>query len=124
MDCIFCKITKKETPSDIVYEDGELMVFKDINPKAPVHLLVVPKKHIVSVNELEDDDADLAGQLIIQARNAAKSFGLAGYKLVFNVGRNGGQIVDHIHLHILGGWADGQDPNKVKIWPTKILKSK
>ena len=76
MDCIFCKITKKQVSSDIVYDNEELMVFADINPKAPVHLLVTPKKHIVSVREMADGDADLTGRMILAARNAAEKFGL------------------------------------------------
>ena len=108
MDCIFCKITRKQITSDIVHDNGELMIFKDIKPKAPIHLLVVPKKHIVSVRDMVEDDVGLMGRLIFEARNAAQNFGLEGYKLLFNVGRRGGQVVDHVHLHILGGWDENQ----------------
>ena len=111
MDCIFCKITQKLLPSDIRYENETLMIFDDINPKAPAHLLVVPKKHIVSVRSMSDSDAGLMGELILEARNAAERFGLDGYKLLFNVGRKGGQVVDHVHLHILGGWGGDQIVN-------------
>lgn len=104
-NCVFCKIVKKEIPADIVREDGDVIVFKDINPKAPVHLLVVPKVHIESVNALKEDGEKTAGKLILAAQKTARDIGFAdkGYKLVFNVGRGGGQIVDHIHLHILSG---------------------
>ena len=104
IDCIFCKITQKKVPADIVGESEELLIFRDINPKAPTHLLVVPKKHIVSVRDMLEDDVGLMGRLIFEARNAAQDLGLEGYKLLFNVGRKGGQVVDHVHLHILGGW--------------------
>jgi len=115
MDCIFCKITRKETPSDIVFENDDLMVFKDNYPKAPVHLLTVPKKHITSIMELRPDDVVLMGQLIYEARNAAEKFGLDGYKLAINVGRKGGQVVDHVHLHILGGWDQDVKVNEIKV---------
>ena len=105
MDCIFCKILDKKIPSEFVYEDGELSVFRDINPKAPVHVLIVPKKHIESVNHLESGDAGLVGRMFIAAKQVAETLGTGdGYKLQFNVGRKGGQLVDHIHLHLLGGW--------------------
>lgn len=100
-DCLFCKISKKETPADVVFENGEVVAFKDINPKARVHLLFVLKKHIDSVAVLEDSDEELVGKLIFAARDMAKKENLSGYKLVFNVGRTGGQIIDHIHLHLL-----------------------
>lgn len=115
MDCIFCKITQKKIPADIVFENELLMVFKDINPKTPIHLLTVPKKHIVSVGDMADSDAGLMGELILEARNTAQRAGLDGYKLLFNVGRRGGQIIDHVHLHILGGWDNNSNPNLVKI---------
>jgi len=88
-------------PTDIVFENDEVVAFKDINPKARVHLLFVTKKHIDSVAVLEDSDEELIGKLISAARDAAKKENLPGYKLVFNVGRAGGQIIDHIHLHLL-----------------------
>ena len=109
MDCIFCKIAKNEIASDAVYEDGVLRVVKDIHPKAPVHLLVIPKIHIQSVDQLEEIHNDLIAQLIHAAKNTARSQGLSGYKLVFNVGRGGGQVIDHLHLHILGGWKNDQE---------------
>ena len=104
-NCIFCKIIKKEIPADIFYEDQDLIVFKDIKPKAPIHYLIAPKQHIESVNHLEEENKDLIGVMFLTAKKIADKLGLKdkGYKLIFNVGR-GGQIIDHLHLHILGGW--------------------
>ncbi len=103
--CLFCKIAKKELKSDVVYEDDLIVVFKDINPRAPIHLLVVPKEHIGSVNELEDRHQMIISQMILVAKKVAQQLGFIdkGYKLVFNVGRDGGQVVEHIHLHVLSG---------------------
>ena len=109
MDCLFCKIASGELPSDTVFENSEIKIFKDIHPKAPVHMLVIPKVHIQSVGHLEDGHQDMVAALIYGARDAAANLGLVGYKLVFNVGREGGQMIDHIHLHILGGWDRGSD---------------
>ena len=103
MDCIFCKIIDKNMPSDIVYEDDRVMGFKDINPKAPFFILVLPKKHIESVNHLEKKDIDLMGYLFLTAKKIAEQKHLEGYKLVINVGRKGGQLIDHMHLHFLAG---------------------
>jgi histidine triad (HIT) family protein len=103
MDCIFCKIVAKENPAEIIYEDKDFLAFKDIHPKADTHLLIIPKKHIESIKSLEQEEADLIGRLILTAKKIAEEKGLSGYKLVFNVGREGGQIVDHIHLHLLAG---------------------
>lgn len=111
MDCIFCKIVEGSVPSDTVFEDDKVRVFKDIHPKAPVHLLVVPKAHVESVLTLEDADKNLVAHLVFTAKNVAKDLDLLGYKLVFNVGREGGQIVDHLHLHLLGGWETGKVDN-------------
>ncbi len=102
-DCIFCKIIDKETSSDVVYENDEIIVIKDANPKTPVHLLIIPKKHISSVNHIEAEDKALMGDLILTAKKIAKEKNLKGYKLLINVGREGGQIIDHIHLHLLSG---------------------
>lgn len=104
MDCIFCKIAKNEIPSDIIYENEDIKIFKDIRPKAPVHLLVIPKIHIQSIAHLEDDHNDIIAKLIYSAKRVASEQGLKGYRLIFNVGREGGQEVDHLHLHLLGGW--------------------
>jgi len=104
-DCIFCKIVDKELPSRIIYEDNKFIAFKDVNPKAPVHLLIITKKHIPSVNHIESQDADLVGELILIAQKIAKKEGVSesGYRLIFNIGKNAGQTVDHLHLHLLGG---------------------
>ncbi len=101
MDCLFCKIIKKELPSEIVYEDDKVLAFKDINPQAPVHFLIVPKKHIPSVDHVEFQDKELMGDLILAAQKIAKEKKLSGYKLQINVGRSAGQVVDHLHLHLL-----------------------
>lgn len=101
MDCLFCKIINKEMPSDIAYEDDEMISFKDIHPKASFHVLIVPKKHIDSLAHLED--RDLAAKMIFTAKKIAEDNNLTGYKLIFNVGRDGGQIIDHLHLHLLSG---------------------
>lgn len=104
-ECIFCRIAAHEVPAAIRSEDDEIIVFDDIRPKAPVHLLVVPKRHIASVAALGEGDRALAGALVLAAKRAAAAAGISdGYKLVFNVGRKGGQLVDHLHLHLLGGW--------------------
>ena len=104
MNCIFCKIAQKKQPAEVVYEDDSLIAFYDIKPKAPVHILIVPKKHIESVAHLEEDDKELLCSMLFMARDIAKTQKIdEGYKLVFNVGRRGGQIIDHIHLHLLGG---------------------
>jgi histidine triad (HIT) family protein len=104
-NCIFCKISKKEAPADILYEDSSVIVFKDITPKAPIHLLIVPKKHIVSINHIEVEDKEIVGNLFIVAKKIAKENGIdkKGYRLIFNVGRDAGQMVDHLHLHLLAG---------------------
>ncbi|MBI2507032.1 MAG: HIT domain-containing protein [Candidatus Niyogibacteria bacterium] len=99
--CIFCRIADKKEKADIVFENDEFVVFKNIKQDQRVHLLMVPKKHIHSVADLEDDDAGLMGRLILTARDIAEKEKLSGYKLLFNVGRDGGQIIDHIHLHLL-----------------------
>lgn len=109
MDCIFCKIAKKEIPSEIVFENKDLVVFKDIQPSAPVHYLVVPREHIQSIAHLEGNHRDILAALIYRAKDEAEKAGLKGYKLVFNVGREGGQVIDHLHLHLLGGWTKGSD---------------
>lgn len=106
MVCLFCKIAQGQLPAETVYEDSEVKVFKDIHPKAPVHLLIIPKIHIQSIAHLEDDHNDIIAKLIYTAKHTALKQGLKGYKLLFNVGREGGQVVDHLHLHILGGWGN------------------
>jgi len=113
MNCLFCKIANKEVPADIVYEDDKFIVFKDAEPKAPLHLLVIPKKHIPSVDSLESKDKELIGGLFLVAQKIAREMEAAkrGYKLVFNVGRGGGQLIDHLHLHLLAGWKSEKEIN-------------
>ncbi|KTD81599.1 histidine triad nucleotide-binding protein [Legionella waltersii] len=105
MNCLFCKIAAGEIPSTVVFEDNDLMAFRDIRPQAPTHVLVIPKKHIATINDAHDDDQQLLGQLILSAKNIARTLGLSeeGYRLVFNINSGGGQEVYHIHLHLLGG---------------------
>jgi len=104
-DCVFCNIVNKTIDSQRLFENNNLIVIKDIMPKAPVHLLVIPKKHIQGVAHLETGDEALAGEMIFTAKEMAVKHGIAesGYKLIFNVGRDGGQVIPHLHLHILGG---------------------
>lgn len=106
-DCIFCKIVKEEIPADKIFENEKMVAFNDINPKARAHILIVPKKHIESVKNLKEADKELAGELILAAQKIAKDKSFEGYKLVINVGREGGQIVDHLHLHLLSGDFNG-----------------
>lgn len=103
MACIFCQIVKKEIPAQIVYEDEETLVFKDIHPKAKVHLLIIPKEHIASLGEAKN--AEILGKLLWQARVLAEKFSLdkTGYKIIINTGMGAGQIVFHLHIHLLGG---------------------
>ena len=104
-DCLFCRIPKKEIPSKAVYEDEQVYAFEDINPAAPVHVLIIPKKHISTLNDISDGDKELAGHLLFVAGKIAKEKGFAeaGYRTVFNVNKDGGQVVFHLHLHLLGG---------------------
>ena len=104
-DCIFCKIIKKEIPSNIVYEDDEIIAFRDINPLAPVHILVIPKKHISSLLELTEEDEKLIGRIYTVINKIAKEEGIdeKGFRVVVNCGEDGGQEVKHLHFHILGG---------------------
>ncbi len=104
-NCIFCRIVQRQAPGDIIYQDEEITAFRDINPQAPVHILIVPNRHIPAVAALKPEDALLAGRLVVTARELAEREGIAqaGYRLVMNNGRQGGQSVDHLHLHLLGG---------------------
>jgi histidine triad (HIT) family protein len=105
-DCAFCQIVRREKPATIEYQNESVIVFKDIHPHAPVHLLVVPKKHIRSLNDLVDQDKDLLSEMILTARMVAQRKGIAdsGYRLLFNVEHGGGQLIFHLHMHLLGGW--------------------
>jgi len=104
-DCLFCKIIQKEIPSEIVFQDEMITVFKDINPAAPVHLLVIPNKHIPSVSEMDQGDEIILGKLFSGAKAAAEKTGIAGtgYRLIINNGPDAHQEVFHIHMHLLGG---------------------
>jgi histidine triad (HIT) family protein len=104
-DCIFCQIAQGQTDTKMLYQTDTLVVFKDINPHAPVHLLLVPKKHIRSVNDISEADRDILAELILVAKEMAKEQGVAksGYKLLYNVEKGGGQLIFHLHLHLLGG---------------------
>jgi histidine triad (HIT) family protein len=103
--CIFCRIVAGEVPSDIVYQDADFLAFRDISPQAPTHVLIIPKTHIASLAKLTGEQQELAGRLIILAKNLAEKEGIAkrGYRLVINSGPEGGQAVPHIHLHLVGG---------------------
>ncbi len=105
-DCIFCKIVNGEMPTEFLYEDDNLVVFKDINPHAPVHILIVPKKHIRSINDLTENDREIISRMIMIGKDIAQkeSINSSGYKLLFNVERGGGQVIFHLHLHLIGGW--------------------
>jgi histidine triad (HIT) family protein len=105
MDCIFCKIVKGEIPAEKVYEDEFVCAFRDINPQAPVHILVIPKKHIASLMDFSEEDLDLAGKIFFGLQQVAKKFGLEekGFRVVNNMGQEGGQTVYHVHFHLLGG---------------------
>lgn len=102
---IFEKIIKKEIPADIVAEDDDMIAIRDINPQAPVHILIIPKKVIVNVNTTAPEDQALLGRMLLKCKEIAKAEGIAesGYRLVLNVNRHGGQSVDHLHIHLMGG---------------------
>ncbi|MDX2439489.1 MAG: histidine triad nucleotide-binding protein [Desulfobacterales bacterium] len=104
--CIFCKIVNGEIPTEFLYQDDKLVVFRDINPHAPVHILIVPKKHMRSINDLTENDREIISHMIMVGKDMAKkeSVNLSGYKLLFNVERGGGQVIFHLHLHLIGGW--------------------
>ena len=104
-DCIFCSIANKTVASNILHETDNVMIIQDILPKAPVHVQVMPKRHIQSVNDLQDTDGGLFAEMILAARDYAKTSGVneTGYKLVINTGKEGGQIIPHLHMHFLGG---------------------
>ncbi len=104
-DCLFCKIVSGDIPGDIVFQDDEIIAFNDINPQAPVHILVIPKKHIATHNELSDGDARLIGSLLIKIKSIAQGIGQLskGYRIVTNCGSESGQSVFHVHFHLLGG---------------------
>lgn len=103
-DCLFCKIRDGEIPSTMVYEDDDIIAFKDINPKHKLHVLVVPRKHIATINDIEPADAELVGKLLLAAKKVAADAGYGdGYWVQMNCGEKGGQIIFHIHLHVMAG---------------------
>lgn len=110
-NCLFCKIVAGDIPGDAVYEDDDVYAFRDINPAAPTHILIIPKKHIASVEEATPEDETLMGKLLLKANHIAEQEGLTedGFRYVINTGGHGGQTVFHIHLHILGG--------RQMVWP-------
>ena len=106
MPCIFCEIIAKRQPADVVHEDEGILVFKDINPTAPIHVLLVPKEHIATVNNVDEArHTEPMGRLFVVAKKLAAQWGIVeqGYRLTVNVGRGGGQIVDHVHMHLVSG---------------------
>ncbi len=104
-DCIFCKIARKEIPAQIIFEDEQILAFRDIDPKAPQHILLIPKEHIATINDLVTEQSHLVGRMTLTAAQLAKQLGFAnqGYRLVMNCNEHGGQTVFHIHLHLLAG---------------------
>ena len=105
MECIFCQIASGKIPSDFIYQDEELIAFRDINPQAPVHLIIIPRRHITSLTHLSEADSALIGRMVAIANQLAKGEGVAdkGYRLAINCGKEGGQAVPHLHMHLLGG---------------------
>jgi histidine triad (HIT) family protein len=104
-DCLFCKIVRSEIPASIVYQDDRLIAFDDINPQAPTHVLIVPRRHVSTLNDLDADDDQLVGEMVRRAAAIASERGISagGYRTVFNTNREAGQTVFHIHLHLIGG---------------------
>lgn len=104
-DCLFCKIVSGEIPSKKVYEDDKILVFNDINPEAPVHVLIIPKKHIASLNEISSEDSTIIAHIFITVPQIVRELGIAenGYRIISNALKDGGQTVPHVHFHLLGG---------------------
>ena len=113
-DCIFCKIIRKEIPANILLESDDAVMIEDIHPSAPVHYMVIPKQHIDSIVNTSESDVLLVGRLVLMGKEGAEKLSLSGYKLVFNVGPDGGQIIGHIHLHVIGGWK-ADEPKKLTV---------
>ncbi len=103
--CVFCKIVNRELPAKVVYEDDKVMAFHDINPQAPIHVLVIPKKHIPTLNDISEEDKELIGHIFTVIKEIAGKLGIAekGYRVLVNCNRDGGQEVFHLHFHLLGG---------------------
>jgi histidine triad (HIT) family protein len=111
MTCIFCHIIARQLPAEILYENEDLAVFKDINPNAPIHLLIVPKRHIETINAVDEKTAGIFSKMVLTAKTMAEKYGIqSGYRLMINNGREAGQVVYHLHMHFMGGW--GKSPIK------------
>ena len=104
-DCIFCKIVNKEIPAELIFEDEQIVAFNDINPQAPIHILIIPKEHIASLNDVPDEQKDVLSHILFRARQIARNLEIEekGYRIVLNTGRDSGQEVFHIHFHLLSG---------------------
>lgn len=111
-DCLFCKIAGGDIPATLIHQDDRIVAFRDINPQAPTHILLIPREHIASLDAVDDDHAHLLGDLLLVARDLARAEGMAedGYRTVVNVGADGGQTVHHLHVHLLGGRSLGWPP--------------
>ena len=105
-ECLFCQIAQGDAPAEFLFQGPSMVVFKDIYPHAPVHLLIVPRKHIRSINDLTEEDGMVVAEMILKGKEMAEQEGISrsGYKLLFNVERGGGQVIFHLHLHLMGGW--------------------
>lgn len=109
-DCLFCKIIRGEIATEFVYQDKEVVAFRDLHPKAPVHILIVPKKHIDKLQDISDNDKELLAQLLLTAKKIAYQEKIEeGFKVIINCGKKGGQEIFHLHVHLLGGWKGGVD---------------
>ncbi|UCE39940.1 MAG: histidine triad nucleotide-binding protein [Candidatus Aminicenantes bacterium] len=104
-DCLFCKIVSKKIPAELIFEDDRIVAFNDINPQAPIHILIIPKEHFASLNDVPEEQKDLLGHILIRGRQIAQNMGIHenGYRIVLNTARDSGQVVFHIHFHLLGG---------------------
>ena len=103
--CIFCKIVKRELPSEIIYEDEEIVAFRDINPSAPIHILIIPKKHVEKLTDIEKEDEAVIGRIYTVINEIAKNEEIfeKGFRVIINCGKDGGQIINHLHFHLIGG---------------------
>ena len=109
-DCLFCKIVEGEIPTEFLYQDEEIIAFRDIDPAAPVHILVIPKKHIEKLQDIGDNENELLGKLVLTAKKIAFQEKIdRGFRVIINCGREGGQKIFHLHVHLLGGWEGGVD---------------
>lgn len=103
MDCVFCKIAQGEIPTEAIYEDEKIIAFNDLDPQAPIHFLVIPKQHITSLARLDESNSELTAHIMLSIAKLADKAGLEGYRVVTNIGEDGGQTVPHLHFHVLGG---------------------